>query len=115
MVPSSFLHSRGGGHACAVLRPAPARREEPRRYAQWAPRIVLPTVSLDLHEPPHFHARYQDQEIIVEIESGIVTGKMSKRALRLVLDWADQHQGDLAENWRLARARKALQPIPPLE
>ena len=35
------------------------------------------------HLPPHFHARYQDQEVIVEIEAGIVTGKMSKRALRM--------------------------------
>jgi len=67
------------------------------------------------HDPPHFHAVYQDQEVLVEIQSGIVTGKMSKRALRLVLEWADQHQGELAENWDLARARKPLQPIPPLE
>jgi hypothetical protein len=67
------------------------------------------------HDPPHFHAVYQDQEILVEIQSGMVTGKMSKRALRLDLDWADQHQGDLAENWKLARARKPLKPITPLE
>ena len=32
------------------------------------------------HNPPHFHARYQDQEVIVEIQSGLVTGTMSKRA-----------------------------------
>jgi len=24
------------------------------------------------HLPPHFHARYQDQEVTVEIESGVV-------------------------------------------
>ena len=23
------------------------------------------------HQPPHFHARYQDQEVLVEIETGI--------------------------------------------
>lgn len=27
------------------------------------------------HLPPHFHARYQDQEITVEIESGLVQGE----------------------------------------
>jgi hypothetical protein len=66
------------------------------------------------HEPPHFHARYQDQEIIVDIQTGIVTGKMSKRALRMVLEWSDQHQDELLENWRLARGRKPLKDIPPL-
>ena len=29
------------------------------------------------HEPPHFHARYQDGEVTVEIETGIVRGVMS--------------------------------------
>ena len=28
------------------------------------------------HTPPHFHARYNDDEIIVEIGSGVITGRM---------------------------------------
>jgi len=24
------------------------------------------------HQPPHFHARYQDQEVLVEIDTGVV-------------------------------------------
>ena len=32
------------------------------------------------HLPPHFHARYQDQEITVEIESGVVQGRMAAGA-----------------------------------
>jgi len=66
------------------------------------------------HNPPHFHARYQDQEVIVEMQTGLVTGTMSKRALQLLFDWAEQHQDELMENWSRARARKALLPIPPL-
>lgn len=27
------------------------------------------------HAPPHFHARYQNQEVMIEIESGVVRGK----------------------------------------
>ncbi|HVG44023.1 MAG TPA: DUF4160 domain-containing protein [Longimicrobium sp.] len=41
------------------------------------------------HNPPHFHARYQDQEVIVERQTGLVTGTMSKRALQLLFDWAE--------------------------
>ena len=66
------------------------------------------------HLPPHFHARYQDQEITVEIESGLVEGRMSKRALRMVLEWADVHQSELQQNWERARQRKALSEIAPL-
>ncbi len=67
------------------------------------------------HNPPHFHAKYQDQEVIVEIETGIVKGVMSKRALRMVFEWSEQHQEELMTNWELARERKALEPIPPLD
>ena len=66
------------------------------------------------HSPAHFHARYQDQEVLVEIESGLVRGAMSSRALRLVLDWTDLHQVELRENWQLARQRKPLKRIDPL-
>lgn len=66
------------------------------------------------HNPPHFHARYQDQQVIIEIESGVVTGTMSKRALQLLFEWYEQHQAELMENWSRARDRKPLLPISPL-
>jgi hypothetical protein len=66
------------------------------------------------HNPPHFHARYQDQEVIVEIESGLVTGVMSRRALGLIFEWFERHQPALQENWERARAGQPLEPIPPL-
>jgi hypothetical protein len=31
------------------------------------------------HDPQHFHARHQNQEVTVEIERGIVTGTMFER------------------------------------
>ena len=66
------------------------------------------------HPPPHFHARYQEQEVLVEIETGIVQGKMSRQALRLVFEWSEKYQSELLKNWELARERKPLEPIPPL-
>ena len=38
------------------------------------------------HEPPHFHARYQEQEVSIEIKTGMMEGKMSKRALRMLFE-----------------------------
>jgi hypothetical protein len=66
------------------------------------------------HQPPHFHARYQDQEVLVEIDTGVVQGKMARRALQMIFEWAEKYQNELRRNWELARARKPLEPIPPL-
>lgn len=67
------------------------------------------------HAPLHFYAKYGDYKITVDIQTGIVRGTFSKRALRAVLDWLDQHQSELLIDWELAVARKPLLPIPPLE
>ena len=66
------------------------------------------------HAPPHFHARYQDQEVTVDIQTGQVTGTMSRRALQMIFDWLDVHQADLMANWERARQHEPLENIQPL-
>jgi hypothetical protein len=51
----------------------------------------------------------------VGIEDGKVEGEFPRRALGLVMEWYQAHQDELRENWELARLRKALKRIPPLE
>lgn len=67
------------------------------------------------HEPPHFHAKYGEFEIKVDIESGIVTGQFPKRALDHVLEWHAIHKRGIMEDWMLAKERKPLKKIEPLE
>ena len=67
------------------------------------------------HDPAHFHAYYNDYSIVVEIESGVVDGKFPKRALKLVLEWAELHKQELLENWLFAKQRTTLKKISPLE
>ena len=68
------------------------------------------------HAPPHFHAKYGEFEIRVNIHSGdILSGKFPRRALRLVNEWLNLHRDELIENWRLAENRKPLNTIEPLE
>jgi hypothetical protein len=66
------------------------------------------------HNPPHFHVEYQDFEAIIEIESGIIKGKIPRRALKLIFEWMDLHKDELLENWKKIEERKALQKIEPL-
>ena len=67
------------------------------------------------HNPPHFHAKYGDYEIIVSIEHGVVEGKFPKRALKLVLEWLDFHKEELLDNWKRCQSGDPLQEILPLE
>ncbi|MBQ9641397.1 MAG: DUF4160 domain-containing protein [Bacteroidaceae bacterium] len=75
------------------------------------------TISLRFldHNPPHFHARYQKDKVLIEIENGKVKGEMSERALRLVLEWLSLHRDDLRAAWE--KASNGLEPdkIEPLK
>ncbi|MBV9577394.1 MAG: DUF4160 domain-containing protein [Chloroflexi bacterium] len=68
------------------------------------------------HAPPHFHVYYQEHEATVDIEAlEVRTGRLPRRALGLVLDWAELHQQELRHNWTLAQRQEVLQSIRPLE
>jgi len=67
------------------------------------------------HAPPHFHAKYGAFEITVHLADGVVEGKFPRRALNLVLEWYTLRQAELLEDWNLARERRPLRRIDPLE
>ncbi len=65
--------------------------------------------------PPHFHARYCDQEISVDIISGEVKGTMANRAVRMINEWRILNVDALIENWSKAENKEKLNSIAPLE
>ena len=67
------------------------------------------------HAPPHFHARYGEYEITVEIQTGIVSGTFPKRALKHVIEWYELHKNELMDDWELCRQSNNPKPIAPLE
>ena len=68
------------------------------------------------HSRPHFHAKYGGRRGSVAIADGrILSGDLSGRARALVVEWAALHRDELMANWRLARQRKPLTRIDPLE
>ena len=64
----------------------------------------------DDHAPPHFHAKYGEY-----VEAGVVKGRFPRRGLAHVLEWHELHRDELMENWDLARDRRPLRRIVPLE
>lgn len=67
------------------------------------------------HAPPHFHAKYGGEEITVDIETGIVSGAMSNRAIGMIQEWRMHHKNELMINWKLAEQKRTVNPIQPLE
>ncbi len=71
------------------------------------------------YAPPHFHAAYvgQDDDTVIDIRTlaVIAQGNLKRRAIGLILDWAELHRDELLVNWELARQGKPLNSIEPLE
>jgi len=55
---------------------------------------IIISMNYNDHAPPHFHARYGDDQAIIEIQT--------------------LHREELLEDWRLARASAPLKRIAPL-
>ncbi len=68
------------------------------------------------HAPPHFHVKYGEYKAVIDIKRLVlIDGDLPRRALNLVLDWAQLHQVELLENWRLCENMQHPRPIVPLE
>ena len=68
------------------------------------------------HNPPHFHAKYNEYKCVVDIENLEVTeGDFPSRALKMVLEWAALHKDELLENWQEAQGEGNFKKIEPLK
>lgn len=69
----------------------------------------------DDHNPPHFHAEYQSDMAVFDFRGNILRGDISSRtAIRLIREWIDLHQAELAQNWEDLQNGRGFQKIPPL-
>lgn len=73
-------------------------------------------INWDDHNPPHFHASYAGENVIVSIKDlEVMEGSIASKHLKMLLGWAAFHQEELIENWFLAEKREELFPIDPLK
>lgn len=68
------------------------------------------------HAPPHFHAEYAEHRAVINIRTlEVIEGKLPRRALELVLDWAELHREELMRDWDLCQKNQQPVEIAPLE
>lgn len=77
---------------------------------------IVITMYWDEHNPPHFHVKYGGETATIDIKTlKVIKGELSRRALELVLDWAELHQEQLMADWDLCQQDLMPQKIEPLK
>lgn len=85
----------------------------------------MPTISMfygiiirmffDEHAPLHFHAQYGEFKASINIQTlELMEGQLPRRALGLVLDWAELHKTELLQDWDLCQKHSQPLKIDPL-
>ena len=52
---------------------------------------IIMSMYFNDHSPPHFHAKYGEYKITVDIHTGIVSGRFPKRALKLGMSYTKKN------------------------
>jgi len=68
------------------------------------------------HNPPHFHAYYQNFKAIIDILTcEMIEGNLPNKQQKLVLAWAELHKDELLADWELASNGELPFNIDPLK
>ena len=69
----------------------------------------------DEHMLPHFHADYNGNKVMVDIQKGtVIKGAFPFKQLKLILAWCEIHREDLMKNWELGMNEMSFIKIEPL-
>ncbi len=67
------------------------------------------------HNPPHFHAEYNEYKASILIKTlGLMEGKLPSKVMSLVIEWAQDHQEELLDNWNSIKETGQYRKIKPL-
>jgi len=76
---------------------------------------IIISMRFNEHQPPHFHAVYNDDEAMIDIRTlMVIDGHLSSRVLGMVIEWASQHQPELSDLWERAQHKQSLYKVSPL-
>ena len=66
------------------------------------------------HMPPHFHAYYQGDSALFDLDGNVLEGGLPKKQTALVVAWTAIHRDELEADWQLARDKEEIFKIDPL-
>jgi hypothetical protein len=67
------------------------------------------------HNPPHFHAYYQEFKGTFDIQTGeMQEGNLPPKQIKLIIAWAELHKEELLADWELSQNGEKPYSIDPL-
>jgi hypothetical protein len=116
--PKAHIRARHTPHgsSCGVFF---AEREA--RYDPHMPRVseffgIVIYFYFNDHAPPHFHARYGEDEALIDIRSlALIAGHLPPRARAMVTEWATIHADELQAAWNACQRGDSPGRIDPLQ
>ena len=77
---------------------------------------IIIAMFFDDHNPPHFHAIYNEFRALIDIRTGeLLEGELPTKQLKYVQVWADIHKDELLENFSTLNAEiqtyKKIRPL----
>ncbi len=67
------------------------------------------------HNPPHFHAVYNNYKALIDIKNGcVMKGVLPIKQTKLALAWCEIHKIELMKNWEICKESGELMVIEPL-
>ncbi|MBP5233608.1 MAG: DUF4160 domain-containing protein [Planctomycetes bacterium] len=76
--------------------------------------IIIMMHNTNEHNPPHFHAEYQDHHATFSFDGELLSGSMPPRQTKFIVAWAELHKEELMANWELATRQQPIYKIDPL-
>ncbi len=78
---------------------------------------VIIRMYFDDHNPPHFHAEFQEHRAIIDIQNAsLLDGYLPPKQLKQVQTWSVLHKNELLENFvNLGKDFKSYNKIDPLQ
>lgn len=67
------------------------------------------------HNPPHFHAKYQGDEAIYDLDGNVINGELPRAQSRMVEAWCEIHHDELVADWEMASKKNTTFKIEPLK
>lgn len=76
---------------------------------------IIIRMYLQDHNPPHFHAFYNDSKALFSIDPlEMVEGNLPPRIHGVVIEWASMHKDELLDNWNKLQNEQKPKKIKPL-
>lgn len=66
------------------------------------------------HNPPHFHAEYQDYKAVYDFDGNLLAGDMPRKQRRFIEAWCELSRDELLADWEACREQAEPFRIDPL-